>query len=75
MPNDSDFQPLCPYCAHPVELEDAKTDEDGKAIHSECYPRSLKAQRSTLPSQTNNDLKQTPDCERSMRDVITVNGA
>jgi hypothetical protein len=41
---------MCSYCADPVEIENARTDEDGKAIHAECYLLWLKAQRSTLPS-------------------------
>ena len=27
----------CPLCNEPVALETAKTDENGKAIHEECY--------------------------------------
>jgi hypothetical protein len=51
MPNHPNFQlPMCSYCADPVEIENARTDEDGKAIHAECYLLRLKAQRSTLPS-------------------------
>ena len=29
--------PLCPVCHAPVALEVAKTDENGRAIHEECY--------------------------------------
>jgi hypothetical protein len=29
--------PTCPLCNEPVELETAKTDEKGNAIHDECY--------------------------------------
>jgi len=29
--------PLCPVCSGPVPLEVAKTDENGRAIHEECY--------------------------------------
>ena len=29
--------PLCPICNAPVPLETAKTDEEGTAIHEECY--------------------------------------
>lgn len=29
--------PVCPICQRPVELESAKTDENGKAIHEDCY--------------------------------------
>ena len=29
--------PLCPICNTPVALESAKTDENGKATHEDCY--------------------------------------
>jgi|HubBroStandDraft_2_1064218.scaffolds.fasta_scaffold194970_2 hypothetical protein len=29
--------PLCSVCHTSVDLETAKTDEDGKPIHEECY--------------------------------------
>jgi hypothetical protein len=31
--------PKCSICNEPVELETAKTDEDGKAVHEDCYIR------------------------------------
>jgi hypothetical protein len=31
------YSPICPRCSEPVRLEDAKTDEDGRAIHEDCY--------------------------------------
>jgi len=34
--------PICPRCSKPVRLEDAKTDEDGRAMHEDCYYASLK---------------------------------
>jgi hypothetical protein len=34
--------PICPRCLEPVSLEDAKTDEEGRAIHEDCYYASLK---------------------------------
>jgi hypothetical protein len=34
--------PICPRCLEPVRLEDAKTDEDGRAIHEDCYYATLK---------------------------------
>lgn len=33
--------PTCPVCNERVELETSKTDEDGQAIHEECYLRKL----------------------------------
>jgi hypothetical protein len=29
--------PTCPLCEKPVFLETAKTDENGNAIHEDCY--------------------------------------
>ncbi|MFZ1137697.1 MAG: hypothetical protein ABR881_13215 [Candidatus Sulfotelmatobacter sp.] len=29
--------PICSICHNPVTLNDAKTDEDGNAIHEDCY--------------------------------------
>lgn len=31
----------CPICQHPVSLERCKTDEDGRAIHEDCYVRKI----------------------------------
>ena len=35
--------PLCPVCNEAVDLTVAKTDEDGRAIHEECYLQKLHA--------------------------------
>ena len=29
--------PICLVCNQPVRLDNAKTDEDGNAIHEDCY--------------------------------------
>ena len=36
------FQPtkgryLCTICHEPLKIETAKTDEDGRAVHEQCY--------------------------------------
>ena len=36
--------PNCPVCNESVELKNAKTDGNGKAVHEECFLRSLIAQ-------------------------------
>jgi hypothetical protein len=36
------YSPICPRCLEPVRLEDAKTDEDGRAMHEDCYYAILK---------------------------------
>ncbi len=32
---------LCPICDLPVPLETAKTDENGRAFHEDCYALKL----------------------------------
>jgi len=34
--------PICSVCRQPVPLNDAKTDEDGSAIHEDCYIAKLR---------------------------------
>jgi hypothetical protein len=34
-------QILCVVCHEPVELENSKTDENGRAIHEDCYIRVM----------------------------------
>jgi hypothetical protein len=36
------YSPICPRCLEPVKLEEAKTDEDGRAMHEDCYFAMLK---------------------------------
>jgi hypothetical protein len=38
----AEYSPICPVCHQPVRLEDAKTDEDGQAVHEKCYLAGLK---------------------------------
>lgn len=40
------YSPLCPICHEPVTVEEAKTNEQGHAIHEDCYFASLKGTRS-----------------------------
>ncbi len=35
----------CAICAEPVELETAKTDERGSAVHEDCYMANFKQRR------------------------------
>ena len=37
--------PLCSVCNEQVELRTAKTDEDGKAVHEECYTLKMQPPR------------------------------
>ena len=41
--------PKCNICNRAVELETAKTDEDGKAVHEECYVRIIRLKAITPP--------------------------
>jgi hypothetical protein len=38
--------PICPICNEAVEIKTAKTDEDGKAVHEECYARETRTKQS-----------------------------
>jgi hypothetical protein len=38
---------LCPICDHPVSLETATTDEDGRAFHEECYVLKVELRRAS----------------------------
>ena len=40
--------PNCSICNEPVELETSKTDENGKAIHEECYVVKVDEKKVTL---------------------------
>jgi hypothetical protein len=44
MPNLSRF-PICSLCNGPIELETGKTDENGDAVHEECYVLKMQAER------------------------------
>ena len=46
------YSPICPICREPVRVEEAKTNEEGLAIHEECYFASLK--RTTSITQERN---------------------
>jgi hypothetical protein len=42
--------PLCPICNKPIALETSKTDENGRAVHEDCYIKRLLASQSDPPS-------------------------
>lgn len=54
--------PICPLCNELVELENAKTNPDGKAVHEECYARALE--------QASEHVKGKPDVEQEPRPHI-----
>jgi hypothetical protein len=39
----------CALCQMPVPLESVKTDENGKAVHEECYLLTLRLEQATTP--------------------------
>ena len=41
--------PKCSICNKPVELETAKTDENGKAVHEDCYAARVRLKGITPP--------------------------
>jgi hypothetical protein len=41
--------PKCRICNKPVELETAKTDENGKAVHEACYAARVRLKAITPP--------------------------
>jgi hypothetical protein len=44
--------PKCSICNQPVELETAKTDEDGNLVHEDCYVRRVRLKEITPPAQS-----------------------
>jgi hypothetical protein len=44
--------PICPFCNEAVDLETTKTNEDGKAVHEECYIKSISPPRSAPSAST-----------------------
>ena len=43
--------PHCSICNKPMEIETAKTDEDGKAVHEECYAARVRLKEITPPAK------------------------
>jgi hypothetical protein len=39
----------CAICGEPMELETTKTDEDGKAVHEDCYAARMRLRQITPP--------------------------
>lgn len=44
---DASGLPRCLLCGKPVPLDTSKTDENGKAIHEECYVLRMRLRRAT----------------------------
>jgi hypothetical protein len=41
---------ICSFCQQPVAVETSKTDENGRAIHEDCYIQHLLASLHAPPS-------------------------
>lgn len=41
--------PNCSICNGPLDLKIAKTDEDGKGVHEDCYVRTIRRREITPP--------------------------
>jgi len=46
-PAQLNWQPSCRLCRKPVPLETSNTDQEGKAVHQECYVAVLSRTRAT----------------------------
>lgn len=44
--------PVCPICNKSVVLESAKTDENGGAVHEECYLLKICLKAATTSSES-----------------------
>ena len=39
--SDRTIKMICVICGKPVALETAKTDDDGHAVHAQCYAQKM----------------------------------
>ena len=62
--------PICSACQEPVPLETAKTDEDGHAIHENCYWGKIK--RNGTP--TAGSATQGPSFGSSIHPIAKLQG-
>ena len=51
LPTISSF-PICSLCNEAVEIETAKTDENGDAVHEECYVLKIQSRHTTVRTKT-----------------------
>ena len=49
----------CHICQKPIPLEDAKTDENGKAVHDACYVADLELKHSRMLHGSQIPLRQS----------------
>jgi hypothetical protein len=53
MPSSEDFR--CSYSNQPLQFELAKADEDGQAVHEECYVSKHAKGQTTSPEKDGHD--------------------
>lgn len=44
------YELSCAVCKEPVNLEESKTDEHGRAIHENCYIWTVKNRKDARPA-------------------------
>lgn len=44
------YELSCAVCKEPVNLEESKTDEHGRAIHENCYILTVKNRKDARPA-------------------------
>jgi hypothetical protein len=49
-------EPSCILCAKPIDLEAANTDEQGRAVHENCYAALITSDGRTIPVVRPRDL-------------------
>lgn len=49
--NDTTTQTHCSICNKPVDLTIAKTDDNGKAVHAQCYVMAVVAKVPKPPNE------------------------
>jgi hypothetical protein len=47
--NPQEFTPTCPLCNKEVLLETCKADEQGRAVHEDCYAQKITLHQPSQP--------------------------
>jgi hypothetical protein len=54
-------QLICAICREPVNLESAKTDDDGNGVHEECYVEKMIRQAAETGKRPTTSDTEKPD--------------
>jgi len=74
----------CRICDKPIKLETAKIDEEGKAVHEECYVRKLRLQEASQSGHAQSirqwkvvaaEISREPDPRKITELIIELNQA